>query len=113
MGLQNQVCSHGIFIYLSFYSADPEDYSSARRYRVEFPQTAFTDTDTPAPFADSLPITFNITDDTILEGLEHFQARIVETSDLIRVMIGQRDTVNVTIVDNDSELDILCIVYLG
>ena len=70
---------------------------------MEYRQTTFTDTDTPAPFADSLPITINITDDTILEGLEHFQVRIVETSDLIRVRIGQRDTVNVYIIDDDSE----------
>ena len=87
----------------SCHSADPADYSSAGRYRVEFRQTTFTDTDTPAPFADSLPITINITDDTILEGLDYFQARIVNTSDLIRVRIGQRDTVNVTIIDDDSE----------
>ena len=70
---------------------------------MEFRQTAFTDTDTPAPFADSLPITINITDDTIKEGLEYFQVRIVETSDLIRVRICQRDTVNVTIIDDHSE----------
>ena len=92
-----------IYCFLSHYSADPEDYSGAGIYRVEFCQTAFTDTDTPASFADSLPITINITDDTIFEGLEYFQARIVETSDLTQVRIGQRDTVNVTIIDDDSE----------
>ena len=70
---------------------------------MEFRQTTFTDADTPAPFADSLPITINITDDTIFEGLEYFQARIVNTSDFIRVRTGQRDTVNVTIIDDDSE----------
>ena len=70
---------------------------------MEFRQTAFTDTDTPVPYADSLPITINITDDTIFEGLEYFQARIVNTSDLIRVRIGQRDTVNVTIIHDSSE----------
>ena len=70
---------------------------------MEFRQTTFIDTDTPAPFADSLPITINITDDTIFEGLEYIQAHIVETSDLIRVRIGQQDTVNVTIIDDDSE----------
>ena len=91
------------FIHFSCYFTDPGDYSSAGRYRVEFCQTAFTDTDTPAPFADSLPITINITNDTIFEGLEYFQARIVNTSDFIRVRIGQRDTVNVTIIDDDSE----------
>ena len=70
---------------------------------MEFRQTVVTDSDIPAPFVDSLPITINITDDTIFEGLEYFQPRIVETSDLIRVRIGQRDTVNVTIIDDDSE----------
>ena len=83
--------------------ADLEDYSSAGHYRVDFRQTTFTDTDTPAPFADSLPITINITDDTIFEGLDYFQARIVNTSDLIRVRIGQQDTINVTIIDDKSE----------
>ena len=70
---------------------------------MEFRQTTFTDTDTPAPFADSLPISINITDDNILEGLEYFQARIVNTSDFIRVRIGQQDTINVTVIDDDSE----------
>ena len=75
-----------LIYFISFHdcqSADPADYSSAGRYRVEFRQTVFTDTDTPAPFADSLPVTINITDDTIFEGLEYFQARIVDASDLI------------------------------
>ena len=80
---------------------------------MDFPQTVFTDTDTPAPFADSLPITINITVDTITEGLEYFQARIVETSDWIRVRIGQRDTVNVTINDDDSELVIFYVNVLN
>ena len=71
---------------------------------MDFRQTTFTDTDTPAPFADSLPITINITDDIIFDGLEYFQARIVGTSDLIRVRICQQDTVNITILDDDSEL---------
>ena len=77
---------------------------------MEFRQTTFTDTDTPAPFADSLPITINITNDTIFEGLEYFQAHIVETSDLIRVRICQQDTVNVTIIDDDSE-SFISLVY--
>ena len=42
----------------------------------------------------------------VIEGVECFQAHIVETSDVARVRIGQ-DTVNVTINDNDSEL-LLC-----
>ena len=99
------------FIICLCHSADPADYYGAGRYRVEFSQTAFTDTDSPAPFADSLPITINITDDTIFEGLEYFQARIVETSDLFRVKIGQQNTVNVTIVDDDSESFISLVRY--
>ena len=70
---------------------------------MEFPQTVFTDTDNPAPFADSLPVTFNIFVDTIKEGLEYFRARIVETSDVIRLRIGLQDTVNVAIINDDSE----------
>ena len=82
-------------------SADPEDYSSAVRYNATFCQTAVTDTQTPAIFAVSSPILINITDDDIFEGVEYFQVRIVETSDSIRVRIGQ-DTVNVTITDGES-----------
>ena len=84
-------------------SADPGDYSSATRYNVTFHQTAFTDGDDPAPTALSSPILINITDDDIFEGAEYFQARIVETSDRLRVRIGPQDTVNVTITDDDSE----------
>ena len=82
-------------------SADPEDYSSALRYNVTFCQTVFTDTDTPAIFALSSPIPIGIMDDDIFEGVEYFQARIVETSDAIRVWIGQ-DTVKLTITDSES-----------
>ena len=87
----------------SCHSADPEDYSGAGYHRVDFLQTAFTDTDTPEPSACSLPITINITDDTIFEGLEYFQVRIVNTSDSIRVRICQQDTVYVNIIDDESE----------
>ena len=82
-------------------SADPEDYSSATRYNVTFRQTAFTDRDDPAPSAVSLPIPINITNDNIMEDLEHFQARIVKTSDRFRIRIGPQDTVKVIIVDDD------------
>ena len=95
-----------IYMYRSFHSADPADYSSVGRYRVDFPQTTITDSDYPEPFADSLPITIYITDDTIFEGLEYFQAHIVKTSDLIRVRIGQQNTVNWTIIDDDRKLTI-------
>ena len=49
------------------------------------------------------PILIDIVNDDVIEGVEYFQAHIVETSDVVRVRIGQ-DTVNVTINDNDSEL---------
>ena len=101
--LMANLCTHHLL--LSFpcdgLSADPGDYSSATRYNVTFRQTAFTDGDDPAPTALSSPILINITDDDIFEGVEYFQARIVETSDRFRVRIGQ-DTVNVTITDSES-----------
>lgn len=86
----------------SSFSIDLEDYSSAGRYHVTFPQTVLTDQDTPAPFAESFPFSINISDDHILEGLEYFQVHIVETSELILVRIGQRNTVNVTILDDEG-----------
>ena len=79
--------------------ADPENYSSAKYYNVTFCQSVLTDGDYPAPFTLSSPITLDITNDGIAEGVEYFQARIVETSDRFRVRIGQ-DTVNVTITDS-------------
>ena len=82
-------------------SSDPEDYSSAVRYNVTICQTAVTDTKTPARSTVSSPILIPIVNDTIFEGPEYFQARIVETSDRFRVRIG-RDTVNVTITDSES-----------
>ena len=69
---------------------------------MTFRQTAFTDRDDPAPTALSSPILINITDDDIFDGVEYFQARIVETSDWVRVQIGPQDTVNVTITDSES-----------
>ena len=71
------------------------------RYNVTFRQTAFTDGDVPAETALSTPILIDITNDDIFEGVEYFQARIVETSDRFRVKIGQ-DTVNVAITDCES-----------
>ena len=82
-------------------TADPEDYSSAKHYNVTFCQTAFSDADHPVDSALSFPILINITNDDIFEGVEYFQARIVETSDEVRVRIGQ-DTVNITITDSES-----------
>ena len=86
-------------------SADPEDYSSAKRYNVTFCQSVFTDGDYPAPFTLSSPITIDITNDGIAEGVEYFQAHIVETSDRFRVRIGQ-DTINVTITDSESYISL-------
>ena len=82
-------------------TADPEDYTSAMVYNMTFCQTVFTDGDVPADTASSSPILIDITNDDIFEGVEYFQARIVETSDRFRVKIGQ-DTVNVTITDCES-----------
>ena len=70
---------------------------------MTFCQTAFTDGDDPAPTALSSPILINITDDDICEGVEYFQAHIVETSDRFRVRFGSQDTVNVNIIDDDSK----------
>ena len=81
--------------------ADPEDYSSTVRYNVTFRQTVLTDTETPAGFAVS-SFLIDIMDDDIFEGVEYFQARIVETSDRFRVIIGAQDTVNVIITDSES-----------
>ena len=67
---------------------------------MTFRQTALTDRDEPANSALSSPILINITNDNIFEGVEYFQACIVETSDIFRVRIGQ-DTVNVTITDSE------------
>ena len=82
-------------------STDPEDYSSAVRYNVSFSQTALLDIFEPLAVAQSSPIVINITSDDTFEGIECFQARIVETSDFVRVRIGQ-DTVNVDIIDSES-----------
>ena len=98
---QFNVCilTHSLFSLM--LSADPEDYSSAVLYNVTFCQTAVTDTQTPARSTVSSPILIDITNDDIFEGVEYFQARIVETSDRFRIRIGQ-DTVNVTITDSES-----------
>ena len=77
---------------------------------MTFRQTAVTDGDYPAPFALSSPITINITNDGIAEGVEYLQAQVVETSDQFRVRIGQ-DTVNVTITDSKSYFSLY--TYVG
>ena len=50
-------------------------------YNVTFNQTAITDRRYPANSALSIPILISITDDTVFEGVEYFQARIAQTSD--------------------------------
>ena len=79
------------------------------RYNVTFRQTAFTDRDDPARTTMSSSIFSNITDDNLFEGLEYFQAHIVETSDRFRVRIGQ-DAINVTITDSESFISLKCFV---
>ena len=69
---------------------------------MTFRQTAVSDRGVPANTALSFPILIDITNDDIYEGVEYFRARIVETSDWIRVKIGQKNTVNVTINDSES-----------
>ena len=71
------------------------------RYNVTFNQTAFTDRDDPTPTAMSSNVIISIVDDDLFEGVEYFQARIVETSDEIRVQKGPQNTVEVIIVDDD------------
>ena len=50
-------------------------------------------------------------EDYVFEGVEYFQAHIVETSDSIRVRIGQ-DTVNVTITDSESFIRLKCFLLM-
>ena len=70
---------------------------------MTFRQTAFTDGEDPDDTALSSPILIDIVNDNTFESVEYFQACIMETSDNVRVRIGQ-DKVNVTINDDDSEL---------
>ena len=82
------------------------------QYNVTFSQTVIFDTDSPQPFADSIPVAINLTSDQILNNTDFFQMKIVETSDLLRVRIGQRNTTCVNINDsrffeiNDSGLKV-------
>ena len=71
---------------------------------MTFPQTAYTDQDDPELSAISDPISFKITKDvTVLEDVEYFQARIVETSSESQVKIAKPDIVNITIIEDKSE----------
>ena len=67
---------------------------------MTFQQTVFTDVNEPADTTFS-SILIDITSDDIFEGVEYFWARIVDTSDRLRVRIGQ-NTVKVTITDSES-----------
>ena len=73
------------------------------RYNVSFSQTALLDIFEPLAIGQSSPFVIDIVSDVVFEGVEYFQARIVETSDMFRVRIGPQNTVNVTIIDDDSE----------
>ena len=81
--------------------ADSGDFSSANRYNVAFP---FTDGGDPVWNATlSSPIIIGLVDDDIFEDVEFFQARIVVTSDRLRVRIGPQDAIKVFITDDDRE----------
>jgi len=71
---------------------------------VTFCPTASTDRDDPASTALSSPFLINVVDDDIFEGVEQFQARIVKTSDKLRVRIGPQSAINITITYDDREL---------
>ena len=81
-------------------SADPEDYSSAMHYNVTFRQSAFTDGDDPDLTAESSLIDISIMNDDIAEDAEYFHARILGTSDGVR--LGPKGTAIVTITSNDG-----------
>ena len=85
--------------------ADPEDFSSANRYNVTFLQFDFTDGGDPAPSMMSSPIIISLVNDDIFEDVEFFRARIVVTSDRLRVRIGPQDAIKVFITDDDCELE--------
>ena len=83
--------------------ADPGDFSSANRYNVTFLQSVFTDGGDPAPSTLSSPIIISLVNDDISEDVEFFWARIVVTSDRLRVRIGPQDAIKVFITDDDCE----------
>ena len=70
---------------------------------MTFLQSVFTDGSDPAPSTLSSPIIISLVNDGICEDVEFFQARIVVTSDRVRVRIGPRDAIKVFITDEDSE----------
>ena len=88
---------------------DPGDYSSANRYNVTF---LFTDGGDPALFMLSSPIIIKLANDVIFEDVEFFRARIVVTSDRLRVRIGPQDAIKVFITDDDRESEIYSILSM-
>ena len=85
-------------------SSEPNDDFKAVHYNVTFCPTVSTDGDYPASTALSSPFLINVVDDDIFEGVEQFQARIVKTSDKLRVRIGPQSAINITITYDDREL---------
>ena len=83
--------------------ADPGDFSSANRYNVTFLQSVFTDGGDPAPSTLSSSIIISLVNDDVCEDVEFFQARIVVTSDRLRVRIGPQNAVKVFITDDECE----------
>lgn len=73
------------------------------QYNVTFGQTTFFDTIEPETFAVSSTILIDIVNDDISEGMEYFQAHIVETSDRRKVRIGQ-GSVTVNIINSKSSV---------
>ena len=53
----------------------------------------------------SSPIIISVVNDDICEDVEFFQARIVMTSDRLRVRNGPQDAIKVFITDDDRELE--------
>ena len=70
---------------------------------MTFLPSVITDGDDPLSSMLSSPIIISLVNDDIFEGVEFFQARIVVTSDRLRVRIGPQDAVKVFITDDDCE----------
>ena len=72
---------------------------------MTFLQSVFTDGGDPGPSMLSSPIIISLVNDDIFEDVEFFKARIVVTSDRLRVRIGSQDAIKVFITDDDCELE--------
>ncbi len=82
-----------------FAIAEGEDYSLANSV-VTFPDSSTV--------GGTACATFNITDDSILELDQQFTAQLA-SSDPAGVMVSMTPSTTVTIEDNDSKSDYLCI----